>query len=78
MGVQMETCVKKIVRQPELVQLTGLSRSTLADFQNPRSPRFDTTFPAKVRLGLRAVGWFLEDVIHWLDSRKVTRSGGAK
>lgn len=74
----MEFLVNKILRQPELVQLTRLSRSTLADLQNPRSPRFDKTFPAKVRLGMRAVGWFFEDVVHWLNSRKATRSEGVK
>lgn len=74
----MEFLAKKVVRQPELVQLTGLCRSTLADLQNPRSPRFDKTFPSKVRLGMRAVGWFFEDVIDWLNSRKVTRSEDAK
>ena len=74
----MEFFASKVVRQPELVQITGLSRSTLADLQNPRSPRFDRTFPAKVRLGMRAVGWFFEDVIYWLNSRKVTRSEGVK
>ena len=74
----MEFLTKKVVRQPGLVQITGLSRSTLADIQNPKSPRYDKTFPSKVRLGVRAVGWFFEDVIHWLNSRKVTRSEDAK
>ena len=77
--INMKSIPTKVVRQPELIRITGLSRSTLADLQNPKSPRFDVTFPTKVRLGVRAVGWFLEDVIDWLSSRKVvTQSGGAK
>lgn len=61
---------KKVIRQPELTIITGLSRSTLADIQNPKSPRFDPTFPPRVRLGVRAVGWFIADVLGWLSSRK--------
>lgn len=75
----MQPIPSKVVRQPELVRITGLSRSTLADLQNPKSPRFDVTFPKKVRLGVRAVGWFVEEVIDWLSSRKViNQSGGTK
>ena len=72
----MQVFPNKVVRKPELIRLTGLSRSTLADLQNPKSPRFDATFPAKVRLGMRAVGWFFEDVLNWLSSRKETTQTG--
>lgn len=68
----------KVIRQPELKLMTGLSRSTLADMQNPRSLRFDPSFPPKVRLGARAVGWFLQDVLAWLSSRKeISQKGGS-
>ena len=75
----LTSSAKKVIRQPELVQIVGLSRSTLADLQNRNSPRFDETFPAKVRLGKRAVGWFLADIEAWLNGRQVERnpvSGG--
>ena len=66
----------KVIRQPSLVSITGLSRSTLADFQNPKSPRYDATFPKKIRLGARAVGWSLEEVVAWFSSRKVCNKQG--
>ena len=59
-----------VVRWHTLVELTALSRSTLADFQNPRSKRFDDRFPQKIQLGKRAVGWLLQDVEGWLQERK--------
>jgi prophage regulatory protein len=68
---------KKVVRRSELKIITALSLATLSDIQNPKSPRFDPSFPPKIRLGARAVGWFLEDVLQWLDSRKeVAKQGG--
>ncbi|MDN3683561.1 AlpA family phage regulatory protein [Vibrio sinaloensis] len=47
----------KILRLKDIALLTGLSRSTIYDKQNPKSPRFDSTFPLKIQLGARAVGW---------------------
>lgn len=67
---------KVIIRLSELTHMTGLSKSTLADKQNRKSPRFDPTFPIKVSLGPRAVGHFREDVLAWLSSRKEVAQPG--
>ncbi len=56
----------------EVSAMTKLARSTLNDIQNPKSPRFDSTFPEKVKLSLRAVRYSRKDVINWLESRKVS------
>ncbi|GLR34511.1 helix-turn-helix transcriptional regulator [Shewanella decolorationis] len=60
-----------IIRLKTLVQLTGLSRSTIYDKLNPKSPRFDPLFPRKVCLGARAVGWYFGEVEAWLKSIRV-------
>jgi prophage regulatory protein len=59
-----------IIRLVSVIQLTGLSRSTIYDKQNPRSPRYDPTFPKKVTLGARAVGWYMQEVEQWLQGRR--------
>lgn len=61
---------RRVIRLRQLVQLVGLARSTLYDIQNPKSPRFDPSFPTKVRLSGRAVGWFWLDVEAWLNARR--------
>jgi len=67
----------QIIRLKEVISLTGLSRSTIYDKQNPKSSRFDSSFPQKVHLGERAVGWFKEEVESWLNSmRNISLSGG--
>jgi prophage regulatory protein len=53
-----------IYRRPELLELIGLSTSTLYDMM----ARGD--FPRPVRLGKRAVGWRERDVTEWLESRE--------
>lgn len=57
-----------IVRLASVIKLTGLSRSTIYDKQNPKSPRYDHTFPKKVSLGPRAVGWYFSEIEAWLKS----------
>ncbi len=66
-----------VIRQPEFSLTIGLAPSTVEDMQNPKSPRFDPDFPPKVRLGARAVGWLMADVLVWLSNRKeVSQKGG--
>ena len=60
----------KIYRIKDLISVTGLSRSTIYDKLNPKSPRYDSSFPKKIKLGVRAVGWFKEDIMNWLEAQK--------
>ena len=53
----------RILRLPEVLALTGLSRSTIY-------PRVEEgTFPKQINLGSRAVGWLDSDVQNWLCDR---------
>ena len=54
-----------ILRMPQVLAMTGLSRSTLLRRERARD------FPAKLRLGgpgSRAVGWRRADVERWLEA----------
>ncbi len=61
----------KILRLPSVIELTGLSRSTIY----LRVSKGE--FPAPVSLGGRAVGWVEDEVIQWL-VEKVEASQGTK
>ena len=52
-----------IVRMPELLRLTGISRSSVHRL------RARGAFPKPVRLGPRAIGWHRAEVVEWLESR---------
>lgn len=62
----------RVVRMKRLSELLSVSRSTLYDWLNPGSPRHDPAFPRPMRLSAKggAVGWLVEDVMRWLDTRK--------
>jgi len=56
-----------ILRRKQVEARTGLSRSTIYEKINSRSPRYDPLFPKQVQLGKDAVGWVEADVQAWLE-----------
>ncbi|MDK9362913.1 helix-turn-helix transcriptional regulator [Lelliottia wanjuensis] len=61
---------QKILRLKEVIKKLGISRSTIYDWLNTNSPRYDETFPKQVHLGLKSVGWLEYELDEWLLSRK--------
>lgn len=59
----------RVIRMKDLQSMIGIGRSTIYDWINPKSPRFDQTFPAPFKLGGASVGWLLEDVCKWIQAR---------
>ncbi|MEZ8771216.1 helix-turn-helix transcriptional regulator [Vibrio sp. 10N.247.310.17] len=60
-----------IVRLPEVMRLTGLSRPTIY------RRIAEGSFPARVLLGERAVGFKLHEVIEWIENLEVKQNKGA-
>ena len=56
--------VDRILRLPEVVEVTGLSRSSIYRLIGIHE------FPRQRRLGPRSSGWRLSDVERWLESRQ--------
>lgn len=59
-----------IVRAKDMRKLTGIPNSTRADKEDPKSPRYDPTWPGKIRLGARSTGYFLDEVLAWLEKQR--------
>jgi prophage regulatory protein len=54
----------KIIKLPEVMEMTGLSRSSIYAFVKKGD------FPSPRKLGIRAVGWVLEEIVTWIENRK--------
>ncbi len=67
------TEINKLIRLPELMKITGLSRSSIYLRLNQKSPYFDKFFPKPIRLsssGIRgAVAWLLSEIQEWIQLR---------
>lgn len=60
----------QVLRIDQLTKLLGISKSTVYLWSCPQSPQFDPTFPKRIRLGRRSVGWMLKDVNAWLENKR--------
>jgi prophage regulatory protein len=56
----------RLLRLPEVLNRTGLSRSTLYA---------DPSFPKSVKVGERAVAWVEDEITEWIDDRIAKREG---
>jgi prophage regulatory protein len=53
----------KILRLPQVCEVTGLRRSMIYQMEA------DLRFPKRVKIGVRAVGWLEKEVNAWLIKR---------
>ena len=61
----METPQRRVLRIRDVSKYTGLSQPTIHRYVSAG------VFPKPVRLGARAVGWKIEDLDDWVNSRQV-------
>ena len=59
----------KILRLPDVIKNTGLSRSTIYAFMK------EGKFPQNICLGIRARGWNENDIQAWINSRSIATGG---
>lgn len=66
---------RRILRIKQVIDRTGLSRSTIYDRINSKSPRYDPSFPKPIKLNANAssntgaVGWLESDIEAWIEQR---------
>lgn len=58
--------MERILRMKELSVVISMSRSSCYEKMNPRSKRYDPSFPRPIQIGVRAVGWRESELMAWL------------
>lgn len=67
----------RLLRLPEVVAITGLSRASIYAKGNAKdAARFDPDFPARVQIGRNAVAWPSDGLQSWLDKRIAASRAG--
>ncbi len=62
-----------VLRMRQLTGRIGVSSSTIYDWMNPRSPRYDSSFPRPIKLGVASVGWLVADIQMWIEGKAAKR-----
>lgn len=60
-------------RAKGVLKLADMSKSTFYAIQDPGSGLYDPTFPDSYQLTARTRVWKTEDIIAWVESRKITK-----
>lgn len=58
-----------LLKLKHVVLRTGLSRSSIYNKLDAKSPHYDPTFPRQIRLGAASVAWVESEVEEWVNSR---------
>lgn len=53
----------------DVMRRTGLSKTSIYDYMNPKHKLYDPTFPTQITIGNRAVGWLATEIDAWNESR---------
>lgn len=56
----------KILRTSHVLEILSISASTLYDWMNKKSPRYDATFPEPISIGHNNA-WHEQQLIEWID-----------
>ena len=67
----VEQCnhIPQLLNIKDVIEYTGLSRSSIYEMINEDSDRYDPTFPKKVQLSKVRVAWVASEVAEWINSK---------
>ena len=64
--------LNKVIKLSEVKQITTLSTASI--YRQIK----DNSFPRQIKLGERSSAWFLEEIIQWLEDKRIERDGESK
>jgi prophage regulatory protein len=64
--------LNKVIKLSEVKQITTLSTASI--YRQIK----DKSFPRQIKLGERSSAWFYEEIMQWLEDKRVKRDGESK
>lgn len=59
-----------MLRMKHLLTKLGISRSSIYEKINPKSPRYDPAFPKPIKLGSSTVAWVESEIDQWINGSR--------
>jgi prophage regulatory protein len=65
--------VHQLISIKQVVNYTGLSRSTIYELIDEKSPYYDPTFPKKIKMTQNRICWSAWEINQWIESKMEQR-----
>ncbi len=65
--------IHQLISIKQVVEYTGISRSTVYDLMNEKSPYYDSTFPKKIKMTQNRICWSALEINKWIESKMAQR-----
>lgn len=59
----------RVLRIQQVAEKLSIGKSTIYDWLNEQSPRYDNTFPKPIKLSAKSIGWLSSEIEAWLLNR---------
>ncbi|MEG0344467.1 MAG: AlpA family phage regulatory protein [Acinetobacter sp.] len=63
----------KLIGIKQVVECTCLSRSTIYEIMNEKSPYYDPTFPKKIKMTQNRICWSALEINQWIEIKLANR-----
>ena len=63
----------KILRMNQVIEITGLGRSTIYNLMDSKSKYYDPNFPKAIKLTDSATGWLESEINRWIELKIASR-----
>nr|WP_298892646.1 AlpA family phage regulatory protein [uncultured Acinetobacter sp.] len=64
----------QLINIKQVISITGLCRSTLYEMMDEDSPYSDPTFPKKVVISQKRIGWLAIEIHQWIEDKANNRN----
>ncbi|MCU4337987.1 MULTISPECIES: AlpA family transcriptional regulator [Acinetobacter] len=65
--------MNQIINIHQVVLFVGVSRSTIYEMMDENSPYFDPTFPKKITISQKRIGWSAWEINQWIEAKLANR-----
>lgn len=68
-GLSLDEHGIRILRLDEVLDILGVSESTLYNFYDKEHPSYDPSFPPQIAITNRRMGWLAAEILEWMKGR---------
>lgn len=65
--------MNQLINIKQVIEFTGVCRSTIYEMMDEDSPYYDPTFPKKVTISQKRIGWSAWEINQWIEAKLANR-----